>query len=251
MNTIFKFYGALGTLLSLSALGLTLLALEELAALPKRRVAAVTLITILGLVAIPLSATILIAGGLDIYLMTTYKRIDTTVRPTLDGNAYLNLKSPEEASLYQWINRNIAGTPVLLEAQGISYSEFNRVQMQTGLPVVLGWEHHVKQRGVPVSEVNSRRAAIREIYSTLDLEKALNLLFEYNVDYVVIGKLERSTYPQAGLAKFIANQSHFYKLFSQGETELFVTPFSRFHPKRGAGLHSPRVDKVDLTKEEW
>jgi YYY domain-containing protein len=236
MNTIFKFYSALGTLLSLSALALSLLALEEFAALPKKRAASTLLIIILGLVTIPVSATILVAGGLDIYLMTTFKRINNVVRPTLDGSAYLNLQEPEESALYKWINRTIAGTPVLLEAQGLSYAHFNRVQMQTGLPVVLGWEHHVKQRGVPVLDVEKRRAAIRDIYSTTDLEQALNLLFKYNVDYIVIGKLERATYPQAGLAKFTANPIHFQKLFLQGETELFVTPFSRYHPKRGEAL---------------
>ena len=37
-------------------------------------------------------------------------------------------------------------TPVLVEAAGPSYQEFGRVSMNTGLPIVLGWEYHVFQR---------------------------------------------------------------------------------------------------------
>jgi uncharacterized membrane protein len=43
---------------------------------------------------------------------------------------------------------------------------------------------------------------VREIYSTASEARALELLREYGVEYVVVGKLERLYYPKAGLAKF-------------------------------------------------
>ena len=44
-------------------------------------------------------------------------------KPTLDGMAYLRLKAPEELAAYEWLNRNIRGIPVVLEAHGDPASE--------------------------------------------------------------------------------------------------------------------------------
>ena len=33
--------------------------------------------------------------------------------------------------------------------------------MLTGLPTVLGWDYHVKQRGNPESEIEARRIAVK------------------------------------------------------------------------------------------
>ena len=70
-----------------------------------------------------------------------------TPKPTLDGMAYLRSKAPDELAAYEWLNSNIKGIPVILEAHGDRYQEFTRVAMNTGLPTVLGWDYHVFQRG--------------------------------------------------------------------------------------------------------
>jgi YYY domain-containing protein len=122
--------------------------------------------------------------------------------PTLDGLHYLETLHPGEYRAVLWMRRSIEGTPVMLEAQGPSYQDFGRIAMLTGLPTVLGWDYHVKQRGNSDAEVEARRRAVETIYSTPDLARAEALLKRYRVGYVYVGWLERKTYPSAGLQKF-------------------------------------------------
>ncbi len=126
----------------------------------------------------------------------------TASLPTLDGLAYLEQKRPGEAQAIAWAQRSIRGTPVVLEAQGPPYQEFGRISMLTGLPTVLGWEHHVLQRGNPRPEIEARRDAVCRIYSGRDLLVVEKLLRRYHVGYVWVGGLERATYPPEGLQKF-------------------------------------------------
>ncbi len=126
----------------------------------------------------------------------------TASLPTLDGLAYLDQTRPGEARAIAWAQRSIRGTPVVLEAQGPPYQEFGRISMLTGLPTVLGWEHHVFQRGNSRPEIETRREAVSRIYSSPDLRVALPLLRRYHVGYVWVGGLERETYPAEGLQKF-------------------------------------------------
>jgi YYY domain-containing protein len=123
-------------------------------------------------------------------------------RFTLDGRAYLERKSPQEAAAIAWLNRNIAGIPVLAEAYGPSYSDYSRVSMNTGLPIVLGWDYHVYQRGHTWSEINRRKADVRTIYSAHDEAKVSAVLARYHVALIYDGPLERETYPGGNLANF-------------------------------------------------
>ena len=45
----------------------------------------------------------------------------------------------EDVSAIQWLKENIKGAPVVLEANGDSYSGYERVSAATGLPTILGW----------------------------------------------------------------------------------------------------------------
>jgi YYY domain-containing protein len=141
--------------------------------------------------------------------------------PSLDGLRYLEKLRPGEYRAVLWLRRTLPGTPVVLEAQGASYQEFSRISMLTGLPTVLGWEHHVKQRGNPESEVVARREAVQEIYSSTDLEKVRNLLRRYHVGYVYVGWLERQTYPGPGIAKFEESPALFKVAYANPEAQIY------------------------------
>src|SRR3989344_4705981 len=56
----------------------------------------------------------------------------------LDGTKYLKNLYPSDYDAIVWINKNIKNQPVILEAQGDSYTDFARVSANTGLPTVLG-----------------------------------------------------------------------------------------------------------------
>lgn len=123
-------------------------------------------------------------------------------RFTLNGMAYLQHRAPEELAALRWLNRNIAGVPVLVEAYGPSYREFGRVSMNTGLPVVLGWDYHVFQRGQGWSEINRRKADVETIYTSSDRGTVAAVLSRYRVALVYVGEPERRAYAGGNLANF-------------------------------------------------
>jgi YYY domain-containing protein len=143
--------------------------------------------------------------------------------PTLDGMEYLEHVRPDELAAYRWLDREVAGVPVMLEAHGDSYGEFSRVSMNTGLPTILGWEYHLFQQAHSRSEIEERRADVRTLYSTTDRTLAEQLMRKYHVDLVFVGNLERRTYPPAGLDKF-ATWPFTERVFESGGVTIYATP---------------------------
>ena len=122
--------------------------------------------------------------------------------PSLDGLRYLREERPEEHDAVRWFSEHVRGTPVILEAQGPSYQDFSRISMLTGLPTVLGWDYHVKQRGYDAKDVEARQDDIRAMYEANDVAAIEPLLRRYRVGYVYDGWLERKVYSASGLRKF-------------------------------------------------
>jgi YYY domain-containing protein len=143
--------------------------------------------------------------------------------PTLDGMNYLGHSHPAELAAFRWLNREIAGVPVLLEAHGDSYRDFSRVSMNTGLPTVLGWEYHLFQQTHSWPEIYQRRDDVRAIFSTTDEALAAELMRKYHVDLVFVSGLERRTYPASGLAKF-ATWDLTKPAFESGDVTIYATP---------------------------
>ncbi|MCL5256885.1 MAG: DUF2298 domain-containing protein [Chloroflexi bacterium] len=133
----------------------------------------------------------------------------------LDGTTYMKLAEPSDYDAFQWLNTNVKGMAVILEASGPPYADYGRVSMFTGLASVLGWANHegvwrAGQSGID-AELNQREQDIDTIYSTTDLNLARSLLAKYHVQYVFVGDVERGLrgsstemkhYPPEGLAKF-------------------------------------------------
>jgi YYY domain-containing protein len=141
--------------------------------------------------------------------------------PSLDGLRYLEEQRPGEYRAVEWMRRHIAGTPVVLEAQGPSYQDFGRISMLTGLPTVLGWDYHVKQRGNPESEIETRKAHVRTMYSHSNTQRALDLLHRYGIGYVYVGPLEKKTYPAAGLQKFGTRPDLFQLAYENPDVRIY------------------------------
>ena len=114
--------------------------------------------------------------------------------PKLDGTAYLAATQREDYDAMKWLEANVQGTPVILEASGGSYSEYGRVSANTGFPTVLGWDGHETQWRGSGEEAGRRKVDVDTIYSTTDSSTALRLLQKYRVDYVYAGSLERRKY---------------------------------------------------------
>lgn len=123
--------------------------------------------------------------------------IDSEMRqaPTLDGFASLSRTNPDEHAALIWLRENVSGTPVILEAVGGQYSGYARVSAGTGLPTVLGWAgHELQWRGSSNPEPSIRDPLVRQIYTDENWERTARLLDQFDISYVYVGILERTTY---------------------------------------------------------
>ena len=133
-------------------------------------------------------------------------RKDTAGNPVnpkgLNGITYLKNRYPSDFAAIAWLNKEVSGQPVILEAQGDSYTDYARVSSTTGLPTVLGWTvHEWLWRGsydVPAPRISE----IQTLYETTSLPVAEALLRKYHVAYIFIGDLEHQKYPNLSETKF-------------------------------------------------
>ena len=119
--------------------------------------------------------------------------------PTLNGLAYIGVNTEEYMAL-QWLQSNVRTDEGVLEAISESYGGLtgdqrgNRVSSSTGIPTILGWPgHELQWRGSSVN-FDYRRGAVDTIYEGKDINLALELLDEFQVQYVYVGSLEKEIY---------------------------------------------------------
>ena len=211
MNTMFKYYLEVWVLLSVVS-AYMLWRLARRALLGPRRIWLKG--AWLGVLALLVGSSLIYTG------LGTKARIEVRFNPTpatLDGAAYMDSavhvdRGYEDKTPFQlkwdrdairWLQDNVSGSPVVLEAHNESYTWSSRIADYTGLPTVLGWPWHQRQQRWDYEyAVFDRAERVREIYETTDVDRARELLGRYNVKYIVVGDLERHYYTQEGLQKF-------------------------------------------------
>ena len=209
MNTLFKYYLEVWVLFGLAGAYFLWLVIDSGAlrrlAPPVRWVWAAALVILLG------SSLIYTVLGTRVRLADRFEPAPLT----LDGTAYMNTATHSELEqpfqlepdlrAIEWLQDNVEGSPVVLEAHGDQYRWNGRISIYTGLPTVLGWPwHQIQQRTDYSGQVGERARDVATIYNTNDLQLAGELLQRYQVEYIVIGELERIYYDAPGLDKFLA-----------------------------------------------
>jgi uncharacterized membrane protein len=137
---------------------------------------------------------------------------------TLDDFTRIQHEDPDEAAAITWLKSAPEG--VITEAVGGSYTNYARISEYTGLPAVLGWPGHESQWRGGGAEQGSRENDIRTLYATLNWQPALDIIRQYNIRYVYVGGLERSTYPVQE-DKF---QRNLIQVFQQGNVTIYEVP---------------------------
>lgn len=112
----------------------------------------------------------------------------------LNATSYIENTFESDAAAIRWMNKNIKGNPVVLEANGDSYSDYCRVSAMTGLPTVLGWYVHEWLWRSDPADLDMRAKDIETIYTSQDTGRVLDLLKKYNVCYIYVGQYEREKY---------------------------------------------------------
>lgn len=199
MNTVFKFYLQAWTLLSLSAAAATAWVYVDINRWKKR-----WKYSWLGVIGV-----VVFLAALYPITATPAKirdRMSNTAPISLDGMifmesaSYYDISGPmpldEDYRAIQWVQENLSGTPVIVEATTPEYRWGSRFSIYTGLPGVLGWNWHQRQqRGAAAgSSVVDRANAISSFYTKSSIDDALEFLYGNDVDYVIVGRLERQYY---------------------------------------------------------
>ncbi|MDF2906978.1 MAG: putative rane protein [Herbinix sp.] len=112
----------------------------------------------------------------------------------LDAAAFMANTMPDDNRAIQWLNENLTGTPVVLEANGDSYSDYQRVSVMTGFLTPLGWRSHEWLWKGDTTLLDTRAADIESIYNSLDEEQVKVLIKKYHISYLYVGKLEQDKY---------------------------------------------------------
>lgn len=120
----------------------------------------------------------------------------------LDGITYIKNLYPQDYSAITWINKNIKDQPVILEAQGDSYTDYARISSNTGLPTVLGWTVHEWLWRGTYDIPSPRIGEVQTLYESKDINIVKNLIKKYKISYVYIGTLETQKYPKLSEEKF-------------------------------------------------
>lgn len=123
-------------------------------------------------------------------------------QPNLDGSQWLYREHPEDKEIVDYLNRNVKGQPVILEAQGDSYTDYERISANTGLPTVAGWWVHEWLWRGSADVVGKRIPEVEALYKSKNIKETTRLIKKYSIKYVIVSQLERQKYSELQDEKF-------------------------------------------------
>jgi uncharacterized membrane protein len=106
----------------------------------------------------------------------------------------------------------------VLEAQGNAYSYTSFVSTLAGQPSYLGWSNHVNLLTKKYDEVGRREKITDQIYRATDCAARRALARQEDIFYIVVGDLERKSYPDIKAYDF----SCFTKIMEQEEYAVYA-----------------------------
>jgi uncharacterized membrane protein len=114
---------------------------------------------------------------------------------TLDSTLYYRRQAPDEMAAIDWLSRAPLGVVAeAVPAEGGSYSQYARVATFSGQPGVLGWVGHENQWRGGDNPTGSRQSDLQRLYCSRDWKESRDILERYDIRYVMVSPLERSTY---------------------------------------------------------
>jgi YYY domain-containing protein len=229
MNTVFKFYLQAWTLMSISAAAAIcwLIPLLKEWNSPLKGVWQIFLVILLSSAAMyPFLGSVAkirdrmamdaphTLDGMEFMRHATYYDLDTALDLAQDYDAI------------RWMQDNIEGSPVIVEANQVEYHWATRYTVYTGLPGVVGWNWHQRQQRTitPHDWVYSRVDDVNLFFDTEDLDFAKAFLERYQVSYIIVGQLEMARYSPEGIAKFDQGLDTLWQVVYQDqETTIYKT----------------------------
>lgn len=226
MNTVFKFYYQAWTLFAISSGAILVWVFKDYAKIKQGW----RLVFELGF--------LFLLGGTLLFTVTATldkarDRISEKTEFTYDSMTFMKTATywdKEEFSLAEdyagirWMQENVAGSPVIIEANTPEYRWGSRYSIYTGLPGVVGWNWHMRQQRAitPSTWVTERVDQVTDFYQTENVDGALAMIRKYDIRYIIVGDLERIYYQPNGLAKFENFDGVYWKkVFQEGDSIIY------------------------------
>jgi len=128
----------------------------------------------------------------------------------LDGTTWMTTaqggQMAGDLAVADWLKQNATGKDVVLEAGAAEYDYSGRISAYSGVPTLLAWDNSHERlwrtnQPDATQQIADRRNVVNSIYSGVDPsggtpltpQRLLDLLKQYNVDYVTVGAIERGT----------------------------------------------------------
>ena len=226
MNTVFKFYLQVWVMFAISAsasLGWILTEFDQWGSK--------------GRLFFQIGSGVLLAGGLLFTFTASMDKIRDRIAAdipfTFDSITYMNystywdqqeLDLSKDYRAIRWMQDNLHGSPVIVEANTPEYRWGTRYTIYTGLPGVVGWNWHQRQQRAlfPGEWVSGRVDEITAFYNARDFYSAKEFIAKYSVKYIVVGQLERVIYAPEGIAKYKAGDGSVWKsVYNDNETVIY------------------------------
>jgi uncharacterized membrane protein len=112
------------------------------------------------------------------------------------GLEWLTERYPGNTAVIDWFSKNIkrGDQPVIVEANGDSYTDYNSISTFTGLPTIAGWTVHEWLWRGGYDPIAARGSEVASIYESPDIELTKTILNKYQVKYIIVGPQERQKY---------------------------------------------------------
>lgn len=153
---------------------------------------------------------------------------------SLDGMEYMkyssyydegvNMSLDEDYQAIRWMQENVIGSPVIVEANTVEYRWGSRYSIYTGLPGVVGWNWHQRQQRavVPSTWITDRVDAVNNFYLTTDIQETEDFIKKYGVSYIIVGQMEKAKYIGDGIGKFQQLDGKLWNsVYSIGNTTIY------------------------------
>ena len=204
MNTVFKFYFQAWALLSIVGGVGVYFVLDSLR--PSLRLPSVRRTYTVSRLLWSAALLVFLLMGAVYPLTAVAQRYSGFTRDTsLDGLDYMQSTDPSDYAAIRWLNANITGDPVIVEAPGGEYTTYGRVSIFTGLPSPINWQGHEWQwrvnwvnKGSNAADFYSRVTDVNQIYTDKSPQDVLSLMALYHAQYLYVGSLEQGTYLSSG-----------------------------------------------------
>jgi len=146
------------------------------------------------------------------------KKINIKEYKGLYGGSFLKNNQPDNAAAIDWLSK-LPGQPVIVEASGDSYTDFNQISMATGLPTIQGWIVHEWLWRGGYDAPAARQSEVVNVYESTSTDQIREILQKYNVSYIIVGPKEIEKYKALNTKNF--DTLGYKNVFQSGQLKIY------------------------------